>query len=406
MKLARIEGFKTFLSTQMNAWILYAVALALMILTGEGSTHILRWGLLSFYPFLLYLIRRKDFSFFVFIGSHLLLGTILLLLPVSGIFIRGLFSACVIVFTVYSIYLRMHTENWQDKAIPPMVATAVLFVMLILLHTQQKGNQEPYYILIGVVYFSLYFVYSYIVQYLHFLKVNESSAGYIPVKKMFYAGLKMTVPYTITCGILLLLVGNISIINDIAGVVKKILIALLTFLLRNVGGSKENPAPEEMVEEIWEEAPEGEAFMPGKSLWLWEVIEKIGMLLVALFIIVVVITILRQIYHFVKNVFAEKKKKYGMVGEKQVDKRENCEVEKRVSRKKSRNIFFLFSNREHIRRIYRKRVKREACILPNKTARECCEKLQAAPLAQIYEKARYSEMECSAEDLKEAKKWQ
>ncbi len=406
MNLGKIEGFKTFLTAQMNAWILFSVALTLMILSGESSFHMARWCVLSLYPFLLYLIRRKDWSFSAFIGCHLLLGTVLLLLPASGILVWGLSGAFVAAFTVYSIYLRMNTKSWQDKVIPPMVATGMLFVMMIVLHTQGEGGREPYYILLGVIYFCLYFVYSYTVQYLHFIKVNESSAGYIPVRKMFVTGMKMTVPYTITCGILLLVAGNVSIINKIIDFVKKVLFHILSFLLRNAGGGEEGPVTEELAEEILQEAPAGEAFLPGKSFWFWEVVEKIGFFLVALLIIAAVVTAFRHILRFIRKAFARRRKKFELMVESQPDERENCEVERRVSLKKFKNPFLLFSNREHIRRIYRKRMKKEACIKPSKTARECCGEFEALPLAQIYEKARYSETECSAMDLKEAKKWQ
>ena len=406
MNLGKLEGFKTFLTVQMNTWILYSVALTLMILSGETSFHMVRWWGLGFYPFLLYLIRRKDWSFPVFIGSHLLLVIFCLLLPASNVFVLGLSAVFAAGFTVYSVYLRMNTKSWQDKAVPPMVATGILFVMMMVLRTQGEGSREPYYILLGVIYFCLYFVYSYTVQYLHFIKVNESSAGYIPVRKMFTAGMKMTVPYTITCGILLLIAGNVSIINKIVHLVKRILFIVLSFLLRNAGGSGEGPVTEELEEEILQDASAGEAFLPGESFWLWEVVEKIGMFLVALLIIAAVIAAFRNILRFIRKAFARRRKKFELLEESQPDERENCEVERSVSLQKRRNLLSLFSNREQIRRIYRKRVKRETCMRPDKTARECCEEFAAIPLAQIYEKARYSKAECSAKDLKEAKKWQ
>lgn len=421
MKFEKLELVKDFLTVQMDYWVLFSGALTLLILQGDRP-EIVRWGLLSLYPFLLYLIRRADSNFFAFTGSHLVLAACLLLLPAETVLVRGLFDGYVLGYTAYSFYLRMNTKSWQDQAIPPMVAVGILAVMLIILYTQEKSSMEAGYILLGVVYLCIYFLYNYIVQYLHFVRVNESSAGYIPVKKMFFSGLRMILPYSITCGILLLLLGNTSLITTVAGVVKRALAWILSLLLRGAG-SDEGYTPEESVAAVEQEMPSGEAFPVGESFWLWEVLEKVGMLLVAVLAVWMAVKVLREIIRFLKKVFARSMGGRRKLSEELVDKREKCEVEREIRSKNKKRPLFVLSNREKIRKIYKKKIeaakKREAVrpklseeglmekeLQEKGTARECLGVLQAMPLAEVYEKARYSELACTGEDVKEARKWQ
>lgn len=106
----------------------------------------------------------------------------------------------------------------------------------------------------------------------------------------------------------------------------------------------------------------------------------------------------------------QKRKKKQEKIEANGDVREYCGVEKKNHRKAG--SFFFRTNREKIRRLYQKKIiRRKNELIGDKeeqqlkylTAKECCDKLSEQQLKLVYEKARYSPQEISAEDVRLAK---
>ena len=93
--------------------------------------------------------------------------------------------------------------------------------------------------------------------------------------------------------------------------------------------------------------------------------------------------------------------------------RESLIVEKREKDDdKNRSFFSFLDNKEKIRKIYKKRVTKEKATIVGTldtenlkyyTAKECCDKLDAQNLQDVYDKVRYSEEEITADDVKAAK---
>ena len=94
------------------------------------------------------------------------------------------------------------------------------------------------------------------------------------------------------------------------------------------------------------------------------------------------------------------------------DVREKCEIERKG--RSLRELLNSFSEEEKIRRLYKKTVianrkKINGITETTKelgfyTAHECAEKLNRERMGEIYDKARYSQETCSAEDVREMKK--
>lgn len=421
MKLEKIEIAKAFLASQMDYWVLQAIAFTILILQGEASYNMWRWGLLSFYPFVLYLLRRKFTGFAPFTISHLTFAVILALIPVQSTMERTFFILYVAGYTIYSFYIRMNTQKWQDKAMPPLISGGVLAVLVFVLYYFKRSDLEIYFVVFCVVYLVIYFAYSYLLEYIHFVKVNEASAGYIPVKKMFKAGLKTVLPYSLASGILLLAIGNLSVLTDIFSFLKNVLLWLLRLLF---SGGKENVEyVEEGIAEFTQPVNPTMPKIEGEALWIWEILEKVFAVGAVVLLVILVIKVYQIVSRVLKNKFGRSMQKNKEVKEELVDKREKCALEKERNVQPTKSVLSIFSNKERIRKIYKKKIEsarktsgfrnflkedktEEACLKDSSTARECCENLSAQPLADVYEKARYSNMECGGEDVRLAKKWQ
>ncbi len=421
MKLERIEVLKAFLASWLDYWILQAVAFTVLILQEEASYGFWRWALLSFYPFGLYLLRRKFKGMGGFLLSHLVVVGLLCLLPASCVMEKVFFCLYVVGYAVYSFYIRTQTEKWQDRAMPPLVAALILTVLVIILYYFQRSDLETLYVMFCVIYLVLYYTYNYMLEYIHFVKMNEGSAGYIPVKKMFTAGIGAVIPYSIVCGILLLVLGNMSLLTDIFGIVKSGLLWILRFLFAGIdkSGDYEASGEQDLVGQMAENAGK----MEGEALWIWELLEKLMAVAIVVGLVYVAIKLFKYVSGVLQERFSKRLEKSAEVKEEMVDKREKCQVEKGRNKQDKKHLLSIFSNKERIRKIYKKKIEaarktagyrnflkeektKDICEMPSSTARECCVSLAADPLADVYEKARYSDYECDGKDVRVAKQWQ
>ncbi len=421
MKLEKIEVFKAFLASWLDYWVLQSVAFTVLMLQKDASYGFWRWALLSFYPFGLYLLRRKFTGFGGFLLSHLAVAAVLFVIPAPSVMERVFFCLYVAGYVVYSFYIRMKTEKWQDRAMPPLVAGIILTVLVFVLYYFKRNDLENVFVVFCVIYLVLYFAYNYMLEYIHFVKLNEGSAGYIPVKKMFVSGLKAVIPFSILSGVFLLILGNVSVITDIFKVIKNFLLWILRLLFAGAGNSVEYETVEN--EDLTAQMAENMGKMEGEALWIWEVLEKI----MAVAIIIAAVFLVVKLYKFISGVlrerFSKSMKKSAEVKEELVDKREKCKVERIRNTQDKKHALSIFSNKEKIRKIYKKKIENarktagyrnflkeektpDIYSLKSSTARECCESLSAEPLADLYEKARYSDVECDSKDVRAAKQWQ
>ena len=151
----------------------------------------------------------------------------------------------------------------------------------------------------------------------------------------------------------------------------------------------------------------GEAILPEFVL---EIIAKIATIIAVVGVIAFVVFVVVVIYRFLRKYFQKVEKEKKIVLNTIGDIREQCKISEK---KRERNLFVGFlNNRDKVRKLFRKTiVKQKSQIIGTLseeqlrfvTAKECCEKIQAEGLKQIYEKARYSDEEITAEDVRKAK---
>lgn len=420
MKLEKIEVVKAFLASWLDFWVLQAIAFTLLMVQKNAGYSFWCWGLLSFYPFVLYLLRRKFTGLGGFLLSHMGAAALLLLLPASGSMEKVFFAIYVAGYAVYSFYIRMNTAKWQDRAMPPLMAGGILTVLVFILYYFKKSELEGWFEVFCIGYLMLYFVYNYMLEYVNFVKLNEGSAGYIPVRKMFVAGLKAVIPYSLLSGVVLFLLGNASLLTDIFTLIKNCLLWLLRLLFSNVGGSTKEEATQS--QNPFLQMAEGTEKLEGEAHWIWQLIEKIMVAAIIILAVILIVKLYKVIRNTLANIFSKSVEKGKKVKEELVDKREKCEVSSLRDKQNKKHALSFLSNKERIRKVYKRKIesarktagfrnflkenKEETYTKASSTARECCVSLEAEPLAELYEKARYSDFECDSKDVRAAKQWQ
>lgn len=410
-KTDRIILLKEFLITQMNHWILFPLYVMIVVqigdITGTGTPHILLWLALGCLPFLLYFGRAKLRKFWALVLLHFAVILTMFLIPAENSSIRIFHLVIGIYYVVYSCYLWVVTTNGQDAKFYPLFAVALSVSMMFFLHYDEHTEWDGAYITALIVVLGIYFLIYYIEQYQSFLIVNNNSAGHIPTTEMFRSGIGLVMAYTGIGAVALFLISNVNWLTGILNIFQKIIYFILSIIVTlffgNAGELLE-PSGESMAET---------GGLPSddlKTFWLWEVLEFLLTIVIIAAIIILFIKALLFVIKFIRNKLNNlPRSTQNLSAESIRDVREKCEIVRNKERKV--NLPFLLLNpKDRIRHLYKKRIlsSRDAFLqgdedrfLNRYTARESSKILEKDDLALIYEKARYSNEECSSEDVKQ-----
>lgn len=410
MKKETLILIKDFITTQLNYWPLFTIVVTLLGITGHEKPVLWIWGLCSLLPFFFFLSRRYTNAFWIFAASHLLGAAVLFFLPCSNMEEKILLLVFAAVELIYSFYLHLGTEDRLDQILNPCITIGIIAAALGLQSYAGQQGWDIYYISIAIGYLGCFFLEHYIENYLYFLYTNDSSNGNIPEQAILRYGIRATVLYSLAGVLILLATANINWLAGIMQQIKTALIWILRFLFRNVSG--EEPVPEEIPEqEIVQNLPEGMG-EPAKTFIIWEILEKVLQAAFFLAFAALLIWLLWNLVRFLLDRFGRRATMQVINLKNGTDIREKCQIEKQ--RKAERKTLFSFwAPEERIRKIYRRQVLagKEQLIgdLPQErleylTAGECGEGLDQHVLAEVYEKARYSQEECTAEDVRKIRK--
>lgn len=411
-KAERITLLRELLVTQMNHWALFPLysmaAVILSDITKTGKPRILLWLVLGAVPFALYLGRCRLGKFRSLFALHFGVIVLMCLLPSEHIVFRILYGLIGICYVIYSCYLWSSTDHRKDIKFYPLLTVALSVICLYVLHFQGHTEWDTTYVSLLIFVLGVYFVVYYIEQYQNFLTVNNSSAGHLPASEMFRSGMGLVLGYTGIGTIILLLFSHRNWLRGILNTLKTLLILSLNWILSLFPQNSEN-----IVEEIPEEAltvMDGTSGMEfaDETFWFWNVLEYVIELAFLAFLVFALIKLALFLTRFIKTKLKGFSKDELKTSEEEVlDVREKCNIIKNQNRR-LKLPFLNLSPAERIRSYYKKRILASRSEFPQGgetqlnlyTARESSRLLSREEIAFIYEKARYSNEECSSEDVK------
>lgn len=413
MKQKRIETITEFLVEQMNHWMLFPLAMTVMGLASEYSgcakPDFGMWILTGFLLFLFYLARTELRHFAAFLGAHIAICALSLVIPAADICSRVLCILFTAAYLVYSFYLRLKNSSPYTLPFHPAAAAGLSAAAVFLLHYQGIEAWDGYsvFLLIGV--FALYFVVYYLKHYLEFLAVNQGSTGYLPAGEMLRSGLGLVLGYTLLSTVVLVLSTNLVWLEKLAAAFKEALFALLRAffsLFDAAEGQQEITSPEASPMMLGDTSP-----LPAeeKSFWLWKVLEILITVAVLCVLLYGCIRLLITLVHLIRERFASGfQKKIKAASDCSPDIREKCELTEK-NKTNVRIPFSFLSPQTRIRKIYKNKLLSSDLNIGSKTAlglltaRESERKLHTEGMADIYEQARYSHRKMTAEDVKSMK---
>lgn len=415
MNTKRIEIANEILTEQMNHWLLFPLVLTFMGVVnkmfGMGDPALLAWVLCSLIPLAFFVFRCKLENLLLFLLAHL--GTAVLVFVFSGqsILTRVLCTACVAGYMIQSFLLRLKQDTVFTTGFHPMFGVGLAAVAALFQYYQGTRGWENYYNFSLIAAITLFFIIYFINHYLHFLSMNQSSAGYLPAPEMFRSGMGLILVYTLLGAGILVISMQFEWLAGILTPIRDLLLSFLRFLVSLISPSEE--FPDSIIEEAAPSAQEGMGNMPlplGETFWLWKVLEVILLAAFGIAVVIGIYRLLRSLFKLLlKYMVFHHREKTVDTGEA-IDVREKCEIEKDAG-KKSWNPFSALSYRERIRKLYKKKLAATTARTDVEgkdhpelyTAREWERKLALSGMADLYEQARYSDQEITGADVKQMK---
>lgn len=413
MKTKYMDFLRQLLITQYNHWSLFTVSfgalLFCILISGDmcpPGAGVLYWGILSVLPLLQYYIRRYAGKLWIMLSLHVLLSASVFFLPTEHLLIRMMAVFCSLGYFINSMYRYFSETNRKDTMMTLLFAICSGTVVVFFLHCMEQTGYDFYYVVLLIVLTALYFIGCYVERCMDFLRMNAGSAGYIPERMIFYAGLKSVLLYTGFGVLLLTALANTVNLKRVAEWLGDGFLALLRYLFHFF--SREQKAIEEIEEQVLEGNPAIVDFSgPEEPFFLWQILEKLLYVTVALLLVFLLVKAVIGIIGFIRQYLGRKVSRQEYTAGDVSDIREKIDM---VSGRRKGNIFKPLTITERIRRQYKRRVSADKKLWENKgfqpsgyTAREYALFSGRAAVADIYEKARYSDMVCSREDLKHMK---
>ena len=453
MKRNKIEFFQEFLVTQMNHFIFYPLVMTIVVLLSGLVTPVRPgigvWFLGGLLSLLFYKARCYCKRFLPFLSIHL--GVVLFVLVLlhfhsflpdvffscwDSVLNRGTFLLAVVSFAVYSFYLRLHEVSAQSNLLPMPLAVGICAGSIYLQHYMQFTEWDSACRFVLILVLGMYFLHYYIKEYLNFLTVNASSTGVLPEKEIFRSGLRLAFGYTLFGAVILTGTSQTGWLKSILQILKQVIYSILRFIF-SLFPQSESEIPEIIVEE---QVQGGGYEMPemGEPGIFWQILEVIACIAILLFVLFCVYQGVLRAIAFIKHAMGRNVKLSDTELTGIQDVREKCDLGNKPKKKRLSNKPFGFLEpAERIRRIYKKKVesyhplplsetetKSKNRYNPERamfyTAREMEAEMMAGEMeaerkygqkngkgtfhiAEIYEKARYSNETCTAEDVRRMK---
>ena len=422
VKTERLEFVIELLTSVMNHWVFFplvmtAVGVSMRLLgkPAEGNPDFLLWTVCGLIPMVLFLVRYYVDRFWLFVLCHG--GVLAVALAAAALLSTGravLCVACAAAYIIYSFLLRLkENASVYSGGIHPLTALGLTVAANFLFHREDgMPDWDRYYLFILIGVFACYLIIHYLKHYLSFLQVNKSSAGYLPAREILHSGIGFVLPYTLFGVLILLLSLNVAWLEPVLHVLKNGMIFLLRifFMLLPRGEDAGEMIP---MENAGANNASGLEGLPvGETFWLWEVLEYAAVILFFCGCTYVLFRAVKWLIRYVKEKFEGNQagNRNLITGKEDVfDVREKCRIEKREPDSRHIGLFQRFTPVERVRRLYKKRIlsgkleKEDRGELNYMTAKECGDALSLPDMAMLYEQARYSDREITAEDVRRMK---
>lgn len=408
MTTNQVKPIHNYIMLFQNHWCFYIVIYMLLVVSGKNykisGWHWLIWLGLSILPYLFsrlkVIIKPKVLRYPIYPLLLLLVYAI----PLPHIMYTVIYLAAVVYYCVITEMYDWTKEDCSEyKPISIVIIIVMTFVVAFVFQYIKLYEYQRNVIYIMIWNMILYSVAGYVNKYEKFLEVNKHSVGYMPIKNVFGAGVISRLGFSSMLSVLLVLVANIGRMDDVLQYIRK----FLGIIGRKIRDFFKRFHSEEYVGPDMG-GPIGISMEKASDeIKIIDIIIYIFFILVLLWIAYKVI---RMVLKILSGLLAYNADSVSVNKEEEI--RESYDVVEKLEAPKKDGFFSGMNPALRIRKRFRKKVLSEEKRIAEAgkldrmelyTARECSGILENTELGTLYEKARYSPYECTAEDVKRMK---
>lgn len=414
MTIKQVKTIHNFIMMFQNHWSIYIVVYMLLLVGGKTyelpGVHWLIWMGLGLLPYffnkLKSICKYKVLRYLAY--AMVLLAVYMIRFPYMTY--TYIYLICVAYYCVNAEWYDWSKEDSTDyKPIPIALIMVMALVVVIIFQAVRLYEYQRTILYLVIWNVVLYFVASYVHKYVRFLDLNKHSIGYMPIKSVLSSGILSMLGFSSILSVLLVIVANVGQMGDVLQYIKKFIRAI---------SSKVGKWLRDWIKDWLEKFNNEEMNIPDMGGTMSQVVLPAGEdkwtvldVIISIVVLIVAVNLLYQLIRIV-IVFLENYMRGSgdfETAKMKEDVHESSDVVEKIPGKRRESFFENMSPAQRIRRRFRRKIlsekeniqhvdKRERMELY--TARECTEIIDISEVGRLYEKARYSPYECTAEDLR------
>ena len=411
MTIKQVRAIHNFIMIFQNHWCFYIVIYMILLVAGQNykilPAHWLIWLGIGFLPYVFSKLKKlKVFRYLI----YLLLALGIYRIPFPHIAYTIIYLVGVAYYGVTAEMYDWTKDDSSDyKPIPLVVIIIMTVVVAFIFQYIRLFEYQKNVIYIMIWNVMLYSVASYVNKYMKFLELNKHSVGYMPIKTVLGSGVISMLGFSTMLSVLLIMVTNIGQMGDVLQYIRRFLEFLGAKIREFI--KKFRPTPQEGSKSEALDLVGGTGQISLEKISdknsVWDIILSVLVIIILLWI---AYKLIRMLLEFLSGLFTYDGS--GTTVKKEEDIYEKTDVIEKLDAPKKEGIFAAMNPALRIRRRFRKKVLSEEKKIAEAgkkdrmelyTARECSGILENTEMGNLYEKARYSPYECTAEDVKRMK---
>lgn len=416
MTIKQVKSIHNFIMIFQNHWSVYIIVYMLLVVARQiyqvALVHWFIWFGLGLLPLLFNKLKTTCKYRAIRYPIYAAVVFFVYLLKTPHMTYTYIYMLCVAYYCVSTEWYDWRKDDSSDYKPIPLVAVILMTIVVAFVFQWVRLfelQRTILYLLIWNVI--LYSVASYVNKYVKFLELNKHSIGYMPIKSVLGSGILSMLGFSSILAVILTIVASIGKMGDILKYIKAFIQRIsrkimewLKEILKKLFADYDNS---EM------NIPEMGGTMSGMQVAgedKWSVLDIILAILMAALALYAIYQILRFIFTYLNGLLTYSRK--GEITALKEEVEEKGDVVEKIPLRKRESFIGAMTPANRIRKRFRRKVlseqkqiydteKRERMELY--TARECADIIEATEAADLYEKARYSPFECTAEDVKKMK---
>lgn len=414
MTIKQVKTIHNYIMIFQNHWCFYIVIYMLLVVAGKNykvsGVHWLIWLGIVILPFFFSKLKGMKKVKGLRYPLYLLMLLAVYIMPVPHIMYTIIYLVAVAYYCVITeLYDWAQGDSSEYKPIPIVVVMIMSVVVAFIFQYIKLYEYQKNVIYILIWNVILYSVASYVNKYMKFLELNRHSVGYMPIKTVLGSGIISMLGFSAMLSALLMVVANIGQMGDILQYIRRFLNFLGTKLREFLKRFRKEPGEGPEINAMDMGGIMGQVSLPSvpdnNSIW-----DIILLILLGVVLLWIAYKVIRMVLEFLNGLFTSGGD--GVQIKKEEDVHESSDVVEKLEVTKREGFFATMNPALRIRKRFRKKVLSEEKKIVEAgkkdrmelyTARECSGIMENTELGTLYEKARYSPYECTAEDVKRMK---